>query len=774
MRLTLRNMLAYMDDILEAEDAEQIRKRIEDSKPATEQMHRIRDCMRRLRLGSPDLTERGGGLDPNTVAEYLDHQLASDRVTDFEKVCLDSDIHLAEVASCHQILALVLGEPAEVDPESRQRMYQLPELLAAQAKAATEAVKTPPAAEPVQGALSAATEPTRRARPEVPDYLRQGESKGYLWARLAAMAVTLVILVGVVGLMVGRHHGWTLGKQGLEKKSLAEGPAGTAAEKPASKPQTGLRTPTAVAQAGATASPTPKATQKPMAPLDGPAGKAVATAANADTPVAVATAKPAGAADLVPTTPAGGGPGAETTSGPPKAPSAPLPPQPGAEAAPLPGADVVATAPAVAPLPPPLGGAAKKGAVPPVEPPPALLDRVGKLVSLHEVLAKFSPEMSSWVRVSRELPLLAGDRCLSLPNYRPILLLGGEIRLQLVDNAMVVLSPVDPQQGLSGLNVDYGRMVVRPEGKTPARLHLQAGAHSGVLTLLDDGSTLAIQAARVPAFKADPEKEPGPLAVDFYATSGKIRWQETNSPKPLDMVAPSRFRLSDQPSDPMPADRFPEWIAADTGSMLENRASTAMEAELKANQFLALKLQEQAGHRLKEVRWLAVRCLGALGDFRLMVKALGNPDQKQNWPDYIDQLQAAIRRSPRSAAEVRTAMETLHGQEGASLYELLWRYNAPGEKEQLLPPDDAERLVRFLEHKDLDFRVLAFWNLKNLTKVGPNYNYKPDDPPARLHLTAQKWRDHLRQGAGKPPEESPVAPLPPEESPKPGDGPTKL
>jgi hypothetical protein len=118
-------MLAYLDDILDPEDAKQLGQKITESNFASDLVYRTLNSKRRVNLSAPRLDGAGIGSDPNSVAEYLDNTLEEARIPEFEKICLESEMHLGEVACCHTILTKVVEEPIEIDDALRTRLIQL-------------------------------------------------------------------------------------------------------------------------------------------------------------------------------------------------------------------------------------------------------------------------------------------------------------------------------------------------------------------------------------------------------------------------------------------------------------------------------------------------------------------------------------------------------------------------------------------------------------------------------------------------------------------------
>jgi hypothetical protein len=124
MRLTLRTLLAYLEDALPPESAKRIGRMIARSPDARHVVRRIRKVVRRRRLIAvkPD-SESRRGMDANDMAEYLDNVLPEEEVGRVERRCLKHDALLAEAAACHQILSRVLGEPPTVNDEARRKAY---------------------------------------------------------------------------------------------------------------------------------------------------------------------------------------------------------------------------------------------------------------------------------------------------------------------------------------------------------------------------------------------------------------------------------------------------------------------------------------------------------------------------------------------------------------------------------------------------------------------------------------------------------------------------
>src|SRR4051812_26951468 len=98
MRLTLRTLLAWLDDTLPPAEVRQIGQQVAETPLAQELVERIHRVTRQRRLTVPN-DSGPDGVDPNVVAHYISDLLSAEQVTEFEKKCLISDVHLAEVAS---------------------------------------------------------------------------------------------------------------------------------------------------------------------------------------------------------------------------------------------------------------------------------------------------------------------------------------------------------------------------------------------------------------------------------------------------------------------------------------------------------------------------------------------------------------------------------------------------------------------------------------------------------------------------------------------------
>ena len=125
MRLTLRTLLAYRDGVLSDEEARTLETKIEESRLASNLIQRIDEGLRNQRIASPAVDGRGLGKDPNSIAEYLDNTLDTETIPELEKLCLENDQFLVEVAACHLFLTQSSQTEVKVSEELRERLSEL-------------------------------------------------------------------------------------------------------------------------------------------------------------------------------------------------------------------------------------------------------------------------------------------------------------------------------------------------------------------------------------------------------------------------------------------------------------------------------------------------------------------------------------------------------------------------------------------------------------------------------------------------------------------------
>ena len=654
MRLTLRTMLAYLDDILEPADRDDIGHKIEESQFALQLVQRVRDCTRKTRLSAPPIA--GKGMDPNTVAEYLDNTLAGERVPDFEKVCLESDVYLAEVAACHQILTMVLGQPAQINPEMKSRMY---EIVNQTAVAPVEELKLAPAHDDHAAIPDELWVKPARAKPEIPDYLRQPSTQ-WKWKTIVAGIVVLLVLAGAITMALGPWEtnpiAGLLGLRSAKEVKVAENANNgqsaanntqsneATASTPGNEASPSLIQPNAATGgADSAAHAVPKSGDVaengtvPVAPLPDSTNPSPASA----------NQNPAGPATTNASAMKSGSPNTNTNvenrgGERPKPDDNSMPPE-----FPQPVASIANNAPnkstdpgrmaTRSDLPAPgdvtLGPPKTNGQdVPSPQDADMPLGRFlpGKTV----VLLKFDPAAQQWNRLPSGAPLYSGDQLLVPPTFRPTITLSAGLTLQVLPQTLLQLQPPDAQ-GVPGIKVMYGRLVALTTGKTGTRIRLTVGSASGTATFSDVDATLGLEVRRYFAAGTNPEAEDSHVLADLYAASGHFEWTPTGG-NAITLTAPQRWTMSDNPVDAAPAaaaNPIPKWInSPEPLNSLDENVSEVMAGSLEGGKQLSQVLQEMAGNRRVEFRSIGAQCLGLLEDFQPLVMAFRDESQRTMWP----------------------------------------------------------------------------------------------------------------------------------------------
>lgn len=753
MRLTLRTLLAWLDGVLPEGEQLEIGAKVSASAAATPLVERIRAAVGRAAVGAPRLDARGLADDPNSVAEYLDNTLPKEQLEGFERICIDSEMHLAEVAACHSLLAEAAREPARaqhLDPPDRQRLRErLRGMLAGlQDRAVTEAA----AAEAVEAAHE--LRDTARALRAAIDGSAEGDvimrpiaprpvvrrSSAAAWASAGLAVVLLVALTAALVWTVNRR-GRRAAAPAADERQLAVAPV---LVEPAATPEPAPPPAAAGAAASPASAPAVDLAAGPAPPAEAPAGgAAVQPAANADV-----------AAPPPPETPPGPSPAtmASVPAVPDTVPADAIARGAGA----VPGAEPVAVVPTAPPA----------GMLPPGSQSPApATDPVG-FVGGEGVLLRLAPDASGAEQRWTHFPTgsqLGVQEDLLVPPFSQCDLHVRGVTIRLLPETRVGLS-VDGD-GTPRINLAFGRAVARAS-RADAKLGVTA---AGLVGVIDAGlvEPVAVEVRLDRPLGDDPATVPPRVTARIGTGTRGVAWRQTTSDgrpaaPPVAGIAVQGLLDADTAllwtstaPDRITVDRRggqPPWV--ETGLRLDRTdksASEALAAKVAATTPLDRALKELATDRRRvENRTIAAATLALLGDYDELVEQLGadTPGRELEAGKW-SALEAAtvplaLSRGGNAASRLYGAFVD-HGPHGKA--DLLWML-ARGVTDDELAAGVDRQLVDALEDPELIVRRYAIKVLCDVTRVGAvdRNRYRAERPPDLRREGVDWWRKQLQRG----------------------------
>lgn len=708
MRLTLRNLLAYLNDELSASQTRDLGPKIAGSEVAQQLIEKLRGLTRSRRLSAPEinLNEEGSPQDPNYVAAYLDCELTEEDQAVFEKLCFEDDTQLAEVAACMQLKTLGEKDGLHVPTTSYERMYKL-----VKARESIHERKPPRSADPQVPELKYVSDGAAEDEEEAlllldPLYQRVHRKAAGRWVPLAA-GVCLALLAGLL-------YWSTQGE--VEPRPFASGPAAPAAasapdvanakrELDAKVIAAAVRPEALVARFAGFAAARPSLPPNFLMAL-GEDVVALADQAKPGPPPAAERPQPE-ATKPIPQPPAKDAAAPETTK--------PAAPQPEASK----------------PAPP-----AAKVAVGQYDSDPSKEGTLFRLIGAAD-----------WRPVRSQSPMLSGEPLLALTGVRATLAVGDRVVVTLLGGL-----PTDPSQGQRlpyvetaaelnynpevdlDLTLDRGRLVLERKGEGPAKVRLRWAGADLLLRLPKTPTEIGLEATgRLPVGSVDgmPIRR-----LALAVTKGEAEIEHAGGTITVKEKQGMSWEI--RPNQPPSASPVGEqtlgWLARrpplpseirDALSAFQKRLNDRIAQTGPSLPWIKVACDEALLSRRSWEQTLALSALASFGELPILIAALDDPDRAAVRKAAVESLLHYVNREPGNLERLRAALQEA-GYPAADA-EIVCRQLAGISQPS---PREVEALLKLMGHHRLAIRQLAFHNLQGLVDLEkPGY-----DPAAAVDL----------------------------------------
>lgn len=694
MRLTLPILLAYLEGRLDREQARRVELLVEEDVDAQGLLRRMRTLLEDPAAESTAARE----LDPELVADYLDGQLSREATLEFEQRWLAEPAHLAQVVASLQSVERRRHAGPLI---SRGRSFDLD------------------SEEPGDSSTSRATLAELAAQREA-----EHAEGAVRYAIFGGLAVALLL-----GLIAGTSGWWWP----RETKDVA---ASTDRERTPRRLSLPPVEPPAIAPATAAIVPAPAAetwAPEPQKPVEEPVMPA---------PVAPYRPRERAAVETVVARPAT------------------ILPWPLAEPGDPPAGQILRAVPAAAariegepgephPLRPeifgpettaPHAGTSPNATHSPL--PEASIDRtldaadIGQLISSHHLLTLFDVADRSWRRVEAQTQIHSGDILFAPPLHGSTVAIRGGPFIDLYPGTIVELSKTAEAVVA---RIWYGRLRLTAT-RNQQEVRLLAGTWETRIEFVHAGAVCGyeVRPFRLPG--TDPQSTPTHQGLELIVLSDAV--QLLSGPQPTQHIAPKRIVLVAEPNVQVSPDSpLPRWVQDNPPSIHDSSpAGTIMAEHVERTGELEAGLHELVGHRHPEVRHVAGLWLAGIGDFSAAAKELNDLESRSAWRDEtLFALVDALARGRSWASRIEHALDVEYGPTGELLYRMLCGY----EPESMGKPAGLE-LVANLDHDVFAVRLVAFWNLRQMTGVG--LHYRPEMGVAERRSVITRWRERVARG----------------------------